>query len=72
MQLPLSKLAFIPGELYKTNQVIVSMGDNWFVEQSSKNAKQLIERRKKALEEQIQTELLMEEFNGKKTCLNVI
>jgi unconventional prefoldin RPB5 interactor 1 len=56
VMVPLSQLAFIPGEIYNTNQVLVSMGDNWFVEQSCQSASQVIERRQLFLNERIKLE----------------
>lgn len=46
-QIPFSKLAFFPGKLIHTNEVLVLLGDNWFVERSAKQACQIIDRRVK-------------------------
>ena len=37
----------MPGQLYHTNEVLVLLGDNWFVKQSTKQALEITERRKK-------------------------
>lgn len=36
----------MPGELYDTNEVMVLLGDNWFVKRSVKQALEIAERRK--------------------------
>lgn len=35
----------MPGQLVHTNEVMVLLGDNWFVERSAKQASSLIDRR---------------------------
>ena len=42
---PLGKYGMIQGQLYNTNKVLVSMGDNWFVEMSVHDAQEVIQRR---------------------------
>lgn len=39
----------MPGELIHTNEVLVLLGDNWFVDMSARNACQLIDRRLQGL-----------------------
>ena len=46
-QVPFGKFAFMPGQLYHTNEVLVLLGDNWFVKRSTKQALEITERRKK-------------------------
>ena len=46
IQVPFGKFAFIPGELYDTNEIMVLLGDNWFVKRSVKQALEIAERRK--------------------------
>ena len=46
MKVPIGKLAFMEGELIHTNEALVSLGDNWFVDCSTHHAKQIIERRR--------------------------
>ncbi|KAJ3219193.1 hypothetical protein HDU67_002189 [Dinochytrium kinnereticum] len=49
----LGQLAFMEGELIHTNEVIVSLGDNWFVERSSVEAVEIVRRRREYTKEQI-------------------
>jgi unconventional prefoldin RPB5 interactor 1 len=35
----------MPGKLVHTNEILVLLGDNWFVEKSAKQACKLIDRR---------------------------
>jgi unconventional prefoldin RPB5 interactor 1 len=44
-KIPISKFAFMPGKLVHTNEILVLLGDNWFVEKSAKQACELIDRR---------------------------
>lgn len=37
--IPFTKKAFMPGRLVHTNEVMVLLGDNWFVERSAKQAR---------------------------------
>lgn len=46
-QIPFSKLAFFPGKLIHTNEILVLLGDNWFVERSAKQSCEIINRRLK-------------------------
>jgi unconventional prefoldin RPB5 interactor 1 len=46
MQVPFGKFAFMPGKLYHTNEIMVLLGDNWFVTRSAKQALEIAERRK--------------------------
>ena len=45
-QVPFGKFAFMQGELYHTNEILVLLGDNWFVERSAHDAAAIAERRK--------------------------
>lgn len=45
IMVPISKKAFMPGKLVNTNEILVLLGDNWFVEKSTKQACDLIDRR---------------------------
>ena len=53
MMIPLGKKAFIPGRLVNTNEILVLLGDNWFVECTAKNAREIAERRIKQVDESI-------------------
>lgn len=39
------KNAFMPGRLVNTNEILVLLGENWFVERSTKQAREMIDRR---------------------------
>ncbi|KAI9102690.1 hypothetical protein DFS34DRAFT_610144 [Phlyctochytrium arcticum] len=53
VMVPLGPLAFAPGQIYHTNEVLVLLGDNWFMEQSTHQAKQIIARRAEHTQEQL-------------------
>ena len=44
-QVPFGKLAFMPGKLVHTNEILVLLGDNWFAEKSAKESCETIDRR---------------------------
>ena len=44
-QVPFGPLAFMPGRLYHTNEILVLLGDNWFAERSAVQAKGIANRR---------------------------
>jgi hypothetical protein len=46
-QVPFGPLAFMPGNLVHTNEILVLLGDDWFVEKSAKQACEVIDRRMK-------------------------
>ena len=48
LQVPLGPLAFMPGKIVHTNEILVLLGDNWFVERSAKQATEIIGRRIKS------------------------
>jgi len=62
VMVPVGKVAFFPGKLIHTNEVMVLLGDNWFVERSAKQAIEIIQRRLKLVEQQL-AELKKEEKN---------
>lgn len=45
VMVPFGSLAFMPGQLIHTNEVLVLLGDNWFVDRSAKQAAEIVERR---------------------------
>lgn len=53
VMVPFGSLAFMPGKLVHTNEILVLLGDNWFVERSAKQATEIIGRRIKTVEQQI-------------------
>ncbi|XP_078689991.1 uncharacterized protein LOC144921153 [Branchiostoma floridae x Branchiostoma belcheri] len=50
IMVPYGSLAFMPGHLVHTNEVLVLLGDNWFVERSAKQACEIIDRRRKRID----------------------
>jgi hypothetical protein len=44
-QAPIGKLAFVPARLEHTNELLVLLGDNYFVERSATQTRGIIERR---------------------------
>jgi prefoldin subunit 5 len=61
VMVPISKVAFMPGRLVNTNEILVLLGDSWFVEKSAKQACDLIDRRLTNIKTQI------EEINKEKS-----
>ena len=49
VQVPFGRFAFMPGQLYHTNEILVLLGDNWFAERSAKQAIEIAERRKQCM-----------------------
>ncbi|XP_020387515.2 unconventional prefoldin RPB5 interactor 1 [Rhincodon typus] len=47
VMVPFGPLAFMPGQLIHTNEVMVLLGDNWFAKCSAKQALGMVEHRKK-------------------------
>ena len=47
-QIPVGDIAFLPGKIVHTNEIMVLLGDNWFVEQSAVQASAIAERRLKS------------------------
>ncbi|KAG5519605.1 hypothetical protein PMAC_001760 [Pneumocystis sp. 'macacae'] len=50
---PFSQKAYIPGTLIHTNEILVLFGENWFVERSSVQAIDIVDRRLKYVEERL-------------------
>lgn len=53
VMVPFGPMAFMPGQLVHTNEILVLLGDNWFAERSAKQAAEIVTRRKKAIEKQL-------------------
>ncbi|RUS90248.1 hypothetical protein EGW08_002029 [Elysia chlorotica] len=53
VMVPFGKFAFMPGKLVHTNEILVLLGDNWFVEQSAKQAEEIAQRRIEELNKQL-------------------
>lgn len=47
VMVPFGSLAFMPGRLLHTNEILVLLGDNWFAERSAKQAVEIVQRRLK-------------------------
>jgi len=45
VMVPLGPMAFMPGELVHTNEIMVLLGDNYFAERSGTQATQIMQRR---------------------------
>lgn len=45
VMVPINSLAFMPGRIVHTNEVLVLLGDNWFAERSAKQALAIAQRR---------------------------
>lgn len=45
VMVPLNSLAFVPGRLVHTNEVLVLLGDNWFAQRSARQAFDIAKRR---------------------------
>lgn len=56
-------MGFMPGRLVHTNEILVLLGDNWFVEKSAKQACDLIDRRVNVLDK------YLEDLNKEKTVI---
>ena len=64
VMVPMTSKAFMPGKLVHTNEILVLLGDNWFVETSAKNAAAIARRRVKGCEDildNLQQELELEQ-----------
>jgi len=53
VMVPFGKVAFMSGSLVHTNDVLVLLGDSWFVEQSAKQTVDILGRRIAALQTQV-------------------
>ncbi|KAF9189869.1 uri1, prefoldin-like chaperone [Haplosporangium sp. Z 767] len=53
VMVPIGNLAFMPGKLIHTNEVLVMLGDNWFVDRSAVQAAEIVDRRMELVQENI-------------------
>ncbi|KAF9938003.1 uri1, prefoldin-like chaperone [Mortierella alpina] len=53
VMVPIGNLAFMPGKLVHTNEVLVMLGDNWFVDRSAVQAAEIVDRRMEFVQENI-------------------
>ena len=51
VMVPMTSKAFMPGTLVHTNEVLVLLGDNWFIQTSAKKATEIADRRIKKCDE---------------------
>ncbi|KAJ3361059.1 uri1, prefoldin-like chaperone [Allomyces arbusculus] len=54
VMVPFGPLAFMPGKLVHTNEVMVMLGDNWFAERSARQAVGVVERRLKVVDGELE------------------
>ncbi|KAG0295616.1 uri1, prefoldin-like chaperone [Linnemannia gamsii] len=54
VMVPIGNLAFMPGKLIHTNEVLVMLGDNWFVDRSAVQAAEIVDRRMELVQENIE------------------
>lgn len=55
VMVPFGKAAFFPGRLIHTNEFMVLLGENYYADRSSKQTTEVLTRRGKALESQVQS-----------------
>ncbi|TPX56413.1 hypothetical protein PhCBS80983_g04544 [Powellomyces hirtus] len=55
VKVPFGPFAFIPGQLFHTNEVTVLLGDNWFAERSVAEAIEIVGRRREYTSEQLES-----------------
>ncbi|XP_032229480.2 unconventional prefoldin RPB5 interactor isoform X2 [Nematostella vectensis] len=53
IMVPFGSLAFMPGKLIHTNEILVLLGDNWFAERSATQAREIVQRRQNDIETNI-------------------
>ncbi|KAI9277352.1 hypothetical protein BC943DRAFT_364269 [Umbelopsis sp. AD052] len=53
IMVPIGKLAFMPGRIVHTNEVLALLGDNWFADVSAKEAAEIVARRQQVVEENL-------------------
>ncbi|XP_050399193.1 unconventional prefoldin RPB5 interactor [Patella vulgata] len=53
IMVPFGPCAFMPGKIVHTNEIMVLLGDNWFVERSSKQAAEIAGRRLTTIDKSI-------------------
>ncbi|KAF7724552.1 uri1, prefoldin-like chaperone [Apophysomyces ossiformis] len=63
--IPIGKLAFMPGRLIHTNEILVLLGDNYYAERSAKQAIGIVERRDELVKENLA--LIEAQLNAAKT-----
>ncbi|KAH8549877.1 hypothetical protein BGW37DRAFT_501056 [Umbelopsis sp. PMI_123] len=66
IMVPIGKLAFMPGRLVHTNEILALLGDNWFADVSAKEAAGIVARRQEVVEENLKVvETQLNETNAR-------
>ncbi|KAI8985309.1 hypothetical protein BDB01DRAFT_896422 [Pilobolus umbonatus] len=68
--IPIGKVAFMPGKLIHTNEILVLLGDKYYAERSAKQALDIIQRRKQFVDSQLKA--VDDEIKSMKTKNDVI
>ncbi|OBZ82640.1 hypothetical protein A0J61_09312 [Choanephora cucurbitarum] len=68
--IPIGKLAFMPGKIVHTNEILVLLGDQYYAERSAKQAVNILGRRKEVVMENMRlAEAQLNSFKTKKDTL---
>ncbi|KAI8361773.1 hypothetical protein EDC96DRAFT_608917 [Choanephora cucurbitarum] len=68
--IPIGKLAFMPGKIVHTNEILVLLGDQYYAERSAKQAVNILGRRKEVVMENMRlAEAQLNSFKAKKDTL---
>ncbi|RCI06426.1 uri1, prefoldin-like chaperone, partial [Rhizopus stolonifer] len=68
--IPIGKLAFMPGKIIHTNEILVLLGDQYYAERSAKQAVDILQRRREVVVENMRlAEAELNSFRAKKEAL---
>lgn len=68
--IPMGKLAFMPGKLIHTNEILVLLGDQYYAERSAKQAVEILGRRRQVVDENLRlVEAQLNSFKAKKESI---
>ncbi|KAL0146262.1 hypothetical protein V8B55DRAFT_1469221 [Mucor lusitanicus] len=68
--IPMGKLAFMPGKLIHTNEILVLLGDQYYAERSAKQAIEILGRRRQVVDENLRlVEAQLNSFKAKKESI---
>ena len=75
--MPISKMGFMPGKLIHTNEILVLLGENWFVTRSAKQAIEIIKRRLVGVDKQLhdlnkEKKVIADQFQWTQNLLQVL
>ncbi|KAI8376824.1 hypothetical protein BD560DRAFT_482363 [Blakeslea trispora] len=71
--IPIGKLAFMPGQIVHTNEILVLLGDQYYAERSAKQAIEILGRRKEVVLENMRlAEAQLNSFKSKKETLTEV